>query len=657
MARIYTEDEMVVLRANPAVKEVRANRLSLTYEVRKEIYEAWKEQPGSAVIRNVLHNRELDPAMLGNVYIQRLHRNLLLYGEPKNGCKAARGGKETDDAGRVEALAATGRFVAHGSRVSFSKEFAAELQAEYPAQSIEDGLRKAGIDPNLVGYYAIYRLQKKFKALGDEKEEQKEETQEEATTIACRYSEELIGRLQGHPYVLRATQKRIDFHEDLYWEAGKMISYGYSVPEIMEVYEIPEQYLTVSRGYSFIFRCRQYHEKKCSRSEETAAISGETTEQKDWHIRIQYRHMKALELKVEENYAALRCQIPDLNTIQRVHLCEWIQNEVPKQKTGSYSIRGTLEKVGISKSFYYQALSDPTLLERDQKKAEAVQADIETVRQVVEYGGYPKGSRQVYMQMERITGKHMSRGKIIRLMRMGNLKCRVRKANPFRRQAQERLKTHLKPNLLRRRFRLYRPGEIYLTDVTYMKYGGSTPKKLAYGSASIDSVTGRLYAFNVSEFNNLELVLSTLRSLPLAEARTRIKPLLHTDQGALYLTDEFQELVKELGFEESMSKRGNCWDNAPQERFFSTFKRETDYSQAESLDALKEIVSAFQKYYNEERGQWTRNKMTPVQFENYLNAMSEEEFQAWKAVEEKKYEEMKRRAKEEAVERAKTLGV
>ena len=152
-------------------------------------------------------------------------------------------------------------------------------------------------------------------------------------------------------------------------------------------------------------------------------------------------------------------------------------------------------------------------------------------------------------------------------------------------------------------------------------------------------------------------MLSTLRSLPLAEARTRIKPLLHTDQGALYLTDEFQELVKELGFEESMSKRGNCWDNAPQERFFSTFKRETDYSQAESLDALKEIVSAFQKYYNEERGQWTRNKMTPVQFENYLNAMSEEEFQAWKAVEEKKYEEMKRRAKEEAVERAKTLGV
>ncbi len=163
---------------------------------------------------------------------------------------------------------------------------------------------------------------------------------------------------------------------------------------------------------------------------------------------------------------------------------------------------------------------------------------------------------------------------------------------------------------------------------------------------------------NVSDCNNLEFVEETVRSLPRPEdAYETLKPMLYTGQGVLYLTDEFQELVAELGFTQSMSKRGNCWDNAPQESFFGHFKDECPYRQSETLDELRNEIQRYVQYYNEVRGQWSRNKMTPVRFEQYLRSMSEDEFQVWKQQEEKRYDEMKRKAKESAIARARTLGV
>ena len=241
------------------------------------------------------------------------------------------------------------------------------------------------------------------------------------------------------------------------------------------------------------------------------------------------------------------------------------------------------------------------------------------------------------------------------LMKEMEIQSTVRGANPARRGALRHLKQNVKPNLLKRTFRLHRPGEVYLTDVTYLKYGRG---RLAYGSASIDSVTGRVYSFNVSEYNNLELVEETVRNLPqMEDAYEALKPMLHSDQGVLYLADEFQELVAELGFVQSMSKRGNCWDNAPQESFFGHFKDECSYRKAQTLEELQGEIQRYFHYYNEVRGQWNRNKMTPVKFEEYLRNMSDKEFEQWREKEEERYNGMKQRAREKAIERAQTLGV
>ena len=125
----------------------------------------------------------------------------------------------------------------------------------------------------------------------------------------------------------------------------------------------------------------------------------------------------------------------------------------------------------------------------------------------------------------------------------------------------------------------------------------------------------------------------------------------------MYLSPEFQEEVKKLGFQQSMSKRGNCWDNAPQESFFGHFKDECDYSGCKDLDELKAVIDGYSYYYNNERGLWDRKHMTPIQYEAYLLSLTDDEFAEYMACEEKKYKDMKAEAAKKAKERYNTLGV
>ena len=178
---------------------------------------------------------------------------------------------------------------------------------------------------------------------------------------------------------------------------------------------------------------------------------------------------------------------------------------------------------------------------------------------------------------------------------------------------------------------------------------------MAYGSAVIDSVTGRLMSFKISDTNDLKLVERSL--VDLGESEHCPQALFHSDQGSLYLTDTFQKQVKEYGFIESMSKRGNCWDNAPQESFFGHFKDDVDYRTCRNIAELEGKVWTYADYYNFERPQWTRNRMAPVYYQLWLQGLSDEQFSDYLEKEKGKYTKMKERAETRAIRRAKTLGV
>jgi len=100
------------------------------------------------------------------------------------------------------------------------------------------------------------------------------------------------------------------------------------------------------------------------------------------------------------------------------------------------------------------------------------------------------------------------------------------------------------------------------------------------------------------------------------------KPIIHSDQGFHYTSPRFQNVVKGLNIEQSMSRRGNCWDNAPQESYFGHMKQEIksviNYEEVNEFNELSTIISKYINYYNNERPQWNLKKLTPVEYRNQL---------------------------------------
>ncbi|MCE5222133.1 MAG: IS3 family transposase, partial [Clostridium sp.] len=95
---------------------------------------------------------------------------------------------------------------------------------------------------------------------------------------------------------------------------------------------------------------------------------------------------------------------------------------------------------------------------------------------------------------------------------------------------------------------------------------------------------------------------------------------IHSDQGSHYTSPTFQKLLKSYKLGQSMSRRGNCWDNAPQESFFGNMKDEINYKDCLNLTELQSVVDNYMNYYNNHRYQWNLKKLTPVQYRNQLLA-------------------------------------
>ena len=258
----------------------------------------------------------------------------------------------------------------------------------------------------------------------------------------------------------------------------------------------------------------------------------------------------------------------------------------------------------------------------------------------------------VYMKLDSISNVHFSLKKIARLMRANNATCKVRKANRNRRAANDLLERNRKDNLLKRRFRLGKPLSCVLTDVTYLKYGLG---KTAYCSLTKDSVTGKILSCVVSEYNDYKLIDDTLE--PLINYNFSKDAIFHSDQGVLYLQDYIQVQIDTLGFQQSMSKRGNSQDNASCESLFGHAKDEVYYKDCSTVEEVQTKIYDYVKYYNEDRPQWTRNRMTPNDYEKYLLSLDDVQYNKYLDIEEVKYQKMKKEAKELAIKHNKTLGV
>ena len=271
----------------------------------------------------------------------------------------------------------------------------------------------------------------------------------------------------------------------------------------------------------------------------------------------------------------------------------------------------------VSTSGYYKFLSNSKIRNiREDKDLHSKSI----ILKAFNYRGYKKGSRSIKMILENKFNITMNRKKIQRIMRKYNIICPIRKANPYKRIAKATKEHTVVPNILNRRFKQNIPGKVMLTDITYMPYGNN---KMAYLSTIKDSSTNEILAYNFSNSLAIDIVLDTVNKLfKLKSFKLHKNAFIHSDQGSHYTSQIFQKLLKKNNIGQSMSRRGNCWDNAQQESFFGHMKDEIDYKNCRTIEELKILIDDYIDYYNNDRCQWNLKKLTPVQYRNQLLAAS-----------------------------------
>lgn len=207
--------------------------------------------------------------------------------------------------------------------------------------------------------------------------------------------------------------------------------------------------------------------------------------------------------------------------------------------------------------------------------------------------------------------KHMNHKKIQRIMRKYNLITKIRRKNPYKMIMKKNLEHRIFPNKSKRAFNQLVPFKVFCTDITYMPFGYG----FVYLSVIKDIASGEAMAWNLSVGLEMTLVTGTIESMRL-DSYENI--MIHSDQGFHYTNPKYIEILKKLKMNQSMSRKGNCIDNAPIESFFGHMKDELDYRSCRSFNQLFLKIKAYMKYYNCERKQWTRNKMAPVEYRDYL---------------------------------------
>ncbi len=202
-------------------------------------------------------------------------------------------------------------------------------------------------------------------------------------------------------------------------------------------------------------------------------------------------------------------------------------------------------------------------------------------------------------------------------MKKYELKCPIRKANPYRRMSKAMATNNYHDNILNRDFYEAKPGEHLLTDITYLYYGPG--RERAYLSTIKDAATREILAYKVCKSLDLQFVLDTVNQL-VDKHNDLLTPdtLLHSDQGCHYTSIAYQQLLKQLEITQSMSRRGNCWDNAPQESFFGHMKDELHLKDCLDYEDLLNEIDDYMDYYNNYRYQWDLGKRSPVEYRIYL---------------------------------------
>ena len=279
------------------------------------------------------------------------------------------------------------------------------------------------------------------------------------------------------------------------------------------------------------------------------------------------------------------------------------------------SVEMLCEIAGVSRSGYYAWVSAiPDRLQREEED----RADFKLILIAYNKRGYTKGARGIYMCLLHMDPPIvMNLKKIRRLMKKYHLYCPVRRANPYRQMAKAIKTSNYADNLLQREFECYGPRMVLLTDITYIPYNGT----FAYLSVILDAFTKQILSYVLSSSLEIDFVKKTVEILVRDHGISLHKEtIVHSDQGCHYTSLTFIKILKDNDLRQSMSRRGNCWDNAPQESFFGHMKDHISDRIAECtrFDQVKYHVDDYMDYYNNDRYVWELAYLSPNEYYKFV---------------------------------------
>ncbi len=210
----------------------------------------------------------------------------------------------------------------------------------------------------------------------------------------------------------------------------------------------------------------------------------------------------------------------------------------------------------------------------------------------------------------RAKGYEVGRFKARHLMREAKIACKQRRR--FKVTTQSNPLLPVAENRLNRAFTVSRPNRVWVADITYLW----TQEGWLYLAAVLDLFSRRIVGWALEEHMREDLVSHAL-TMAIKERRPYVELTHHSDRGSQYASAHYQALLRQSGMIVSMSRKGNCWDNAVMERFFGSLKTErTDRKKYLSrAHAKADVIDYIENFYNRERLHSTLNYMSPVQYE------------------------------------------
>jgi transposase InsO family protein len=252
---------------------------------------------------------------------------------------------------------------------------------------------------------------------------------------------------------------------------------------------------------------------------------------------------------------------------------------------------------GVSRSGYYSYVKRMDSPDRDEPLAALIDSCQQQTHKTYGY-------RRVHIWLER-QGIHHNPKTVLRVMNKYGLLSEIRRRKKYKVMEQQ---LHKYENHLNRDFTAERPNQKWVTDISYIH----TMQGVLYLSVIRDLYDNSVVAYKTGTEQTVNLVLNTIKAAKEKES-VAAELHLHSDQGVQYTSHGYFALTKEYGITPSMSRRGNCYDNAMAENFFSILKSECIYRQKlDSYDQARLLIDQYIHFYNFERVQ-LKTRLTPFE--------------------------------------------